>query len=258
MNYAGYDHPIYKKYFGNLKNIRFVPQSSHDQKLERVKVQYPLAKLIALGELVKLYGFESCSRGDVLVLCNLRINVSCKEGNPVRKWTKKNPDIIALTLSGQINVFECKRECSFKLDEIERMAKTLITLSDLAAPYTVCGAGVSSWSKWAILYKNCFEKELRFPALSNTLEERFSLKTDQGKQKWADSIMEYIRSNKYKYIIAFSGAARREKIKEMMILLEEKVFAYEPAFNNVRKKIFIISLLNGKITDLRPVGDYLD
>lgn len=54
-----FKHPIYTKYFGGLRNVRIVPQETHDESPERKHVHYPLAKMIASGDLSQQSGFES-------------------------------------------------------------------------------------------------------------------------------------------------------------------------------------------------------
>lgn len=113
MNVKGFNHPVYQKYFGNLRNVRIVPQDKQDKKPEREKVHYPLVKEIAVDNLARFEGFDSYIQKNILILNNLRIYASRDEGREIRTWHKKNPDITVLTSQGQITVIECKQEALF-------------------------------------------------------------------------------------------------------------------------------------------------
>lgn len=258
MNKKGFEHSTFKKYFGNLRNVRIVAQKSHDTTSERIHVHYPLAREIALGNLARIKGFDSYIHKNVFVLNNLRVNTSQYKGRDIRLWTKKNPDITVLTAQGQITVIECKQEAKFSKDDIDRMARTIITLFDLAGPYTLSDKTTKDcWSKWSFIYKSCYEKDSRYPSLQETLSELFSMKDLSEMQRWAHLIMEYIKSSKFRYIIAFDGPAKREKIQEMMDSLETKVKDYEPSLTDVMRKIYLLSLQDGKIHDICPANNYL-
>jgi len=258
MNGKGFDHPVYQKYFGNLRNVRIVTQKMHDETTERVNVHYPLVKEIAVGNLVRLKGFDSYTRKNVFVLNNLRINTARDEGKELRIWKQKNPDITVLTSKGQIAVIECKQEAKCDKDDIDRMARTIITLLDLAGPYTLSNKTTKdSWSKWLFLYKKCYEIDARYPSLEASLKELFSMKDLSTMKCWADSVTEYIKSSHFRYVIAFDGLAKRENIQNLMQALEKKIKEYEPSLADVTKKIYFLSLQGGKIHDFRPATDYL-
>jgi len=89
MNNKGYEHPVYKKYFKSLKNVRIVPQKTQDEDPERVNVHYPLAREIATGKLTQYEGFDAYFQENVFVLCNLRINTSHDNQEKNRTWSKK-------------------------------------------------------------------------------------------------------------------------------------------------------------------------
>ena len=257
MNDKGFEHPVYKKYFGNLRNVRIVTQETHDETTERVTVHYPLARGIAEGELAKFNGYDSYISENVFVLNNLRVNASRDEGKEIRPWTKKNPDITVLTSQGQITVIECKNEAKFSRDDIDRMAKTFITLFDIAGPYTLSDKTTKdSWSKWSFLYKSCYEKDSRYPSLQESLGELFSFKDIKEKQRWAQLVTEYIKSSKFQYVIAFAGEANRQNIQGMIEKLSKKINEYEPSLTDIKRLISFISLQHWKIHDFRPATDY--
>jgi hypothetical protein len=259
MNNKGFEHPIYKKYFSNLRNVRNVPQDKHDKTPERVNVHYPLAREIAEGKLTQYEGFESYIHKNVLVLCNLRINASQDEGKDIRPWKKKNPDIIALTSQGEISAFECKNDAKFPVNDIDRMAMTFITLIDIAGPYTLSNrTSKDTWSKWSFLYKTCYEKENRFPTLQDSLSELFSIRDFEKKKHWAQLVTESIKGSKFRYIIAFAGVPKRENIKELIRELKMRINEYDPSINDFVERISFLSLENGKIRNFSQARDYLD
>ncbi len=258
MNDKGFNHPVYKEYFGNLRNVRIVPQKSHDKKPERENVHYPLVKEIAVGKLARFEGFDSYIQKNVLILNNLRIKTSRDQGRKLRDWSGKNPDITVLTSQGQITVIECKQEAKFSKDDIDRIAMSIITLSDLAGPYTLSDKTTKdSWSKWSFLYHSCYETESRYPSLQESLNDLFFMKSLLEMQHWTDLITAYIKSSKFRYVIAFDGPANKENIQRMMNILEMNVKYYESSLADLAKIIYFLTLQDGKIRDIRPANDYL-
>jgi len=139
------------------------------------------------------------------------------------------------------------------------MGKTFITLMDLAGPYTLSNkTSKDGWSKWAFLYKSCYEKDTRFPSLQASLSELFSLKDFEAMQQWARLTMKYIKSSKFRYTIAFAGEPKLKTIQKMMKKFEIKIKELEPSLIDFADKIFFLSLEKGEIKSLKPAKDYLD
>jgi hypothetical protein len=258
----GFNHPVYAKFFGNLINVRTVPQKSHDKKDERRFVHYPLAKEIAIGSLSQFDGFDSYTNENVFVLCNLRINVPQDGNKKIRTWYKKNPDILALTSNSEITAIECKNEAKFDKKEIERMAMTFITIKDFAGPFPLSDRGSmvkDGWNKWAFIYRRCYEKDSRFSTLQASLNELFLIKNFEEKQYWAKRVMEYIKSSKFRYIIAFAGPPYRRAIQGLIKEFELKIGKYDSALSGFSEKPLFLSIADtGKLLNLSSAKDYLN
>ena len=256
----GFDHPVYAEYFGNLINVRTVPQKLHEEGNERTKMHYPLVKEIAIGSLSQYEGFESFKNDNVFVLCNLRINVPQDGNKKIRGWHKKNPDIVALNSNGEIAAFECKNEAKFSRGDIERMAMTFITIKDFAGPFPLSDRGSmikDSWSKWSFIYRRCYEKESRFPTLQESLNELFFIEDFEEKQHWAECVMKYIKSSKFRYIIAFAGQSDHGAIHSMIKEFESEIKKNDNSLSDLSEKLFFLSFMNKKIQNLSPAKDYL-
>ncbi|UCG07506.1 MAG: hypothetical protein JSV83_02295, partial [Desulfobacterales bacterium] len=202
------DKPIWKKFFkGYEKCVRIVPQSAHDLGDERQKIQYPLTKMIANGELSKFKMFRSFKKGNTLILNNLKLPIL----EVLRKkmgWstTNKRPDLIAITNEGDTLVIECKQRNDKNID---RAVKAFITLKYFADnfPVKIKGGSINRPLDKCNYFYNQKYMNKGFDDFNSTLSKLFSIKSFNERNDWAEKVRKNIANNKLKY-----GFAIDEKI----------------------------------------------
>lgn len=196
------------------------------------------------------------------MLNNLRINVPEENGKRIRPWHKKNPDIVTITATGEVTVFECKTEANFTRKDIVRMAQTYITIQDFAGPFPLSDKKKKSiiknnFDKWRLIYRRCYEKESRFPSFQDSLENLFLLRDFEKKQIWAEQAMKHIKGYKYRYIVAYKGDAEVENIQTLVKNINSISNDYNNSFSNLSEKLLFLSISSDrKIRYIKPASAF--
>lgn len=196
----------YREYFRDLDNVCFLPHKRYLVGMrERHVVQYPLARMIARGDLSKKRFFHSFLPGSTFVLCNLRPKVNGKRD--VR------PDILAFSANADILMIECKikgknEDCARGINRLAKAAKQLAGYAQRLKGFARKSVKnpVDAWSQ---LHYAVYTKIHEFPCFGLYLSDALKLKTRQQQETWIKKINLSLSRGKIKYGLAFNAQPDR-------------------------------------------------
>jgi hypothetical protein len=196
----------YREQFKDLDNVCFLPHERYRIGMrERHVVQYPLARMIARGDLSKKRIFPTFLPGSTLVLCNLRPKVNAKRN--VR------PDILAFSANADILMIECK--IKGKNEDWPRAINRLVKAAEQLVGYAQRLKRFARKSvknpvdTWSQLHYAVYTKIHEFPCFGLYLSDALTLKTSQQQETWIKKINLSLSRGKIKYGLAFNAQPDR-------------------------------------------------
>ena len=181
--------PEYKQFAG-LNNIYFHIHKTYSKggQRERHVTHYPLARMIARGDLARRGVFKTFEEESTILLCNAKI------------YTKRF-DILAITKDSDILLIECKfrtRSEKSRRQALSKIGKATEQLNEYCSAFIDFASSINGnyIQEWSNVINHRYRK-FGFPSLQERLSTVIGLQNEAEQERWAIRVTDNIKAKRF-------------------------------------------------------------